>query len=241
MKKAPIFLLLFYTLSVFPLAAQSPYTFSAGRDGSLVGAGLLTLGISYPLSKKVTSPTLAEIENLNIDDIPRIDRWSVRQHSLTAKKLSDGFLFGSYLLPATMLAGEASRKDFGSGGLLALEALILNNGITGLTKVLAKRKRPFLYGSHFKQYKWENSTSRMSFFSGHSSNTACMSFLTAQLFNDYYPDSKAMPWVWSAAIAIPAFTAYNRMRAGKHFFTDVLTGYVVGAAVGILVPKIHQM
>lgn len=241
MKTWQVLLVSFLIISVFPLSAQSPYTFSGARDGSLVGAGLLTLGISYPLSKKVGSPTLAEIENLNIEDIPEIDRWAARQHSMTAKKISDVFLFGSYLLPATMLAGEASRKDVGNGGLLALEALILNNGITGLTKVLAKRKRPFLYGSHFRQYKWKHSTSRMSFFSGHSSNTACMSFLTAQLFNDYYPDSKAQPWVWSAAIAIPAFTAYNRMRAGKHFFTDVLAGYVVGAAVGMLVPKIHQL
>ena len=149
MRIAHPFFLLCFLLAAINSSAQSPYEFSGAHDGSLIGVGLLTLGISYPLAKKVKEPTLAELENLQVSDIPGIDRWSVRQHSLGAKRLSDGLLYGSYLLPVALLAGENSREDFGNGGLLALEALLVNNGITGLTKVLARRKRPFLYGEHF--------------------------------------------------------------------------------------------
>ena len=35
-------------------------------------------------------------------------------------------------------------------------------------------------------------------------------------------------------------TAYLRVRAGKHFLTDVIAGYAVGATIGILVPHLHR-
>lgn len=63
--------------------------------------------------------------------------------------------------------------------------------------------------------------------------------MTAQLHSDY---SGKSDWaVWSLAAAIPAFTGIQRMRAGKHFLTDVLLGYIVGAGVGILVPSLYKL
>ncbi|MBT8218659.1 MAG: phosphatase PAP2 family protein, partial [Bacteroidia bacterium] len=47
------------------------------------------------------------------------------------------------------------------------------------------------------------------------------------------------PVVWTTAIAVPALTGLLRTRAGKHFYTDVIVGFVVGAAVGYLIPEIH--
>ena len=35
--------------------------------------------------------------------------------------------------------------------------------------------------------------------------------------------------------------AYFRIRAGKHFLTDNLVGYAVGATVGVLVPRLHRV
>jgi membrane-associated phospholipid phosphatase len=46
--------------------------------------------------------------------------------------------------------------------------------------------------------------------------------------------------VWGAAAIIPAVVAYFRIKAGKHFLTDNLVGYAVGATVGVLVPRLHQ-
>ena len=220
--------------------AQSPYSFSGGRDGALVGGGGIMVGMGLIIGKKVPAPTAEEIAALDAQGIWGPDRWSTRQHSLSAKKLSDGLLFSSYLLPAALLAGAQSREDFGAVGLLTAEALLLNSGITGLTKVLARRKRPFLYSDNYRQHAWDHPPARMSFFSGHTSNTACMSFLTAQLYSDYYPESRSKGWMWGAAVAIPAITGYSRMKAGKHFLTDVLVGYAVGAAVGMLVPRLHR-
>jgi membrane-associated phospholipid phosphatase len=36
-------------------------------------------------------------------------------------------------------------------------------------------------------------------------------------------------------------TAILRVRAGKHFWTDVLVGYGVGASIGLAVPLMHKI
>ena len=43
-----------------------------------------------------------------------------------------------------------------------------------------------------------------------------------------------------AALA-PATVGFLRVKGGKHFPTDVLTGLVVGAATGYLVPRLHKI
>ncbi|MEM9023429.1 MAG: phosphatase PAP2 family protein, partial [Bacteroidota bacterium] len=39
---------------------------------------------------------------------------------------------------------------------------------------------------------------------------------------------------------VPATTGLMRVLAGKHFPTDVITGYAVGGAIGFLVPHLHR-
>jgi membrane-associated phospholipid phosphatase len=60
--------------------------------------------------------------------------------------------------------------------------------------------------------------------------------------SDYHPDMKTEYKIglWTFAAAVPFATAYLRVSAGKHFPTDVMTGYAVGAAIGWLVPHLHK-
>jgi membrane-associated phospholipid phosphatase len=180
------------------------------------------------------------IASLDPTSIWGVDRWVTRNFSPWAAEFSDNFLFSSYALPLTLLLDQPSRKDFGKVGLFTLESLIVNNGITNLTKVLAKRIRPFVYNPNIPLPMKVSKKARYSFFSGHASNTACMYFLTASMFSDFYPDSDLRPFVWTTAIVVPAFTGYLRMRAGKHFLSDVVVGYLVGAAVGMIIPALHK-
>jgi membrane-associated phospholipid phosphatase len=66
-----------------------------------------------------------------------------------------------------------------------------------------------------------------------------MCFAAASMFSAYHPDSKWKPVVWTVAAILPAATAYYRVRGGKHFITDVATGYAMGALTGILIPRLH--
>jgi membrane-associated phospholipid phosphatase len=142
--------------------------------------------------------------------------------------------------PFLYLTKEKSRKDFDAIVLMQAETLLLTNAITSLTKILVYRPRPYAYNESFPIEEKLNFNARESFFSGHVAATASMSFFTATVFSQYYPDSKLKPLVWSYGVLWPAATGYFRYTAGKHFPTDILTGYLVGAMTGILIPKIHQ-
>src|SRR4029077_16601723 len=86
----------------------------------------------------------------------------------------------------------------------------------------------------------KGATVKESFFSGHTSNAATATFFGARVFTDLRPHSKLVPFVWIAAAGVPAFTAYSRYKAGKHFPSDVVVGYIVGASIGYFVPQLHK-
>ena len=46
--------------------------------------------------------------------------------------------------------------------------------------------------------------------------------------------------VWSMCAAFPILTGVLRYKAGKHFWTDVITGYLAGAVVGLATPYVHR-
>ena len=184
--------------------------------------------------------TIEELENLNIYSINKLDREATNHFSLKAHETSDYFWYGSQTLPLLFLAGEKSRNEFGKIMVLYAEAAILNSGLTLLTKYTVRRLRPFNFDPETSLDKKTGVNARASFFSGHTSITATNSFFAAKVFSEYYPNSRWKPVVWTAAATIPAITAYLRVRGGRHYPTDVITGYIVGAAGGYLIPHWHR-
>ena len=108
-----------------------------------------------------------------------------------------------------------------------------------LTVGTVHRFRPYLYGAE-GGHRRGGAVAANSFFSGHVAHVATATFFAAQVFHDFNPGARAQPYVWGAAAAVPAVVAYFRIRAGKHFLTDNLVGYAVGASVGVLVPRLHR-
>lgn len=154
--------------------------------------------------------------------------------------MSDHLSLGSKLLPLAFLAGERTRDDFGTIAVLYLETYLVANGLTTLTKTSALRTRPYVFNESVAIDDKLTPGARYSFFSGHTSKTAAMTFFTAKVYSDYHPDSKWRPFIWGAAAAVPAVTGYLRVKAGKHYPSDVIAGYAVGALSGILVPHFHK-
>jgi membrane-associated phospholipid phosphatase len=120
------------------------------------------------------------------------------------------------------------------------EVLLLNVGITGIVKGLSKRTRPYAYDSASPLEQTTKIDSRLSFFSGHASTTASNYFFTASVLNEYITNNTTKTLIWSAAVIIPAITGFSRVNTHWHFPTDVIVGYIVGAAIGYLVPLIHK-
>jgi membrane-associated phospholipid phosphatase len=47
--------------------------------------------------------------------------------------------------------------------------------------------------------------------------------------------------IYTGAAIPPAIVGYYRLEAGKHFKTDVIAAFIIGAACGIGVPELHRI
>ena len=65
-------------------------------------------------------------------------------------------------------------------------------------------------------------------------------FFTAKTLTDYVDRPGVEAVAWTTAALLPAATGFFRYKAGKHFPSDVIVGYVVGATVGVLIPHLHK-
>ncbi|MFK7904540.1 MAG: phosphatase PAP2 family protein [Chitinophagales bacterium] len=226
------------------LSAQTySYNKTLKLDLPLSLGGGLGWMYSNRLKKRKVGLSEEEIGLLNIDDISKFDRVSCRNWSLGAHKASNVFLLSSYVLPYTLLLDKNIRggDNLGNIALFTFETVAINSAVTGIIKELVRRKRPLLYNPNCPIEKKLHRDATSSFISGHTSNVAALSFMTAQMYSDLHPNSKGRGYVWGTAALIPAVTALLRVKAGRHFPTDVIAGYLVGAAVGILVPRLHRV
>jgi membrane-associated phospholipid phosphatase len=234
------FCTLFFLIILLPVARGQAHQFSWPVDGGLLGAGALTYGLSIPLQKKMPGMSLEDIELLDPLKINGLDRIATLQTSEKARLASDVTLRMALLLPLGLLAESNSRDNYGVVSLMWLETLLINNGITRLVKIGARRSRPYAYNPMTGEELKIDPEARLSFFSGHASNAAAMSFFTAQTLIQNRPDMKNKGVVWASAVSLPALTALLRVKAGKHFPSDVLIGYGISALIGVVVPNLHR-
>jgi|TARA_B100001093_G_C26789963_1_gene998513 membrane-associated phospholipid phosphatase len=223
------------------LFAQSPYNFSFAVDIPVITVGAATALGGFIHERKRDALQLEDIMDLNRMDVGKFDRGATFNWNPKAAHWSDALLYANMGTPLLFLAGERSRKDFGTIAAISAEVFLLNTGITYLTKELVQRKRPYVYHSDAPLEKKLDKGSSQSFFSGHTSSVASMSFSFAMMHQHYYPNSKLKPLVWILAGVLPMATAVLRVRGGKHFWTDVLIGYGAGASIGVGVPLLHRI
>lgn len=233
-------LLFFLCCSILAAQGLRPYNPSTATNATLIGlGGSITIG-STLLDRKVKPLTEADIKGLDFDKIPAIDRFSTRHLSYDADEFTDKLLLTSFASPFFLLLDKTGRDNFDDMAMVVFQGAMLNSALINLSKVVAKRARPYNYNSMAPLDTKMKKSSRYSFYSGHVATSAYFSFTTAQLYSDLHPNSKAKPYIWAAAALIPATVAYGRMRAGKHFFTDVLVGFIAGSAIAITVPALHR-
>lgn len=222
------------------MEAQSPYELSPTLDVSLTlgGAGLGAWG--FLREKNMDPLTVAELAALDPSQVNPFDRMATDFFSDRVDFASDLTLIAGAMAPFALLAGDQPRQEMKTVGLMLLEGYLWTEAFTSISKSVFQRIRPYAYNPAAPASLKVKSDARASLISGHSSFTAFGSFFAAQLFQDYYPESKWKPAVWVGAATLSGATAYLRVRAGRHFPTDVLAGYAVGAAVGVLMPRLHH-
>ena len=237
-KLAQRVLILIATVSVLVKGQEknnSPYSSSRGLNMTIAGvSGGLLLGsmlIDY------TPMDLNDIASLKSSDVPDYDSRAMDNWNVSSIKMSDLLLFSSIAVPGLLMFDKEIRSDYRNFSFVWAQSLFLTLGFTNFTKVLVGRPRPYLYADNASDDYKLKKDNKKSFFSGHTSISAVSWFLMASMHKDYKPGSNISPYLWTSAFLVPAYTAYCRYDAGKHFLSDVIAGYLVGSTIGVLVPK----
>ncbi|MCB0589093.1 MAG: phosphatase PAP2 family protein [Phaeodactylibacter sp.] len=235
-------LVFWFIVVCFALNAQSVYGPVDYRDAWIGGGGAGLYGASFLLTKKVEPLSPEAVSSLyeQRDDIWKIDRWVTRQWSPAAQHISDGFILGAPALPLVLLLDGNTNRKFGRHALIAMEGMLLNLALMQLSKASVRRPRPFVFNPDVPLPPKLERDARLSFFSGHTSTVATMSFISARLYTDLNPDNRHDGLAWATASVLPAITGYLRVRGGKHYLTDVLVGYAAGMAIGLVAPRLHR-
>lgn len=221
--------------------SDSPYKIKKTRTVINTGVGLAGLIAGQSLKGSLDPLSLQDINSLDSDGIPFFDQGAISNYSLKARDWSDYIRYGSFSLPLLLLLDDTASSNWQQILIIGTESYLFNWGLTTISKSTFKRTRPLAYNNNVPLEEQLTVDARLSFFSGHTSDTALFTFLTAKFFSDFYPDSPYKPYVWGGAALATITTGYLRYRGGKHFFSDVLTGGIVGGLVGILVPQSHKI
>lgn len=230
------------TLLIGNASAQddSPYKTSFKVDAPIIAAGMGLSAYGLTLMQDKSGLTEEQILALDKNDVNGFDRFSAGYDSENAKKLSDFPFYGSFAMPVVMLLNKNVGSKAGQVAVLYVETMAVTGAFFTMTNGNVERTRPLVYSDDVDASEKNTANARNSFYAGHTAATASATFFAAKIFHDFNPDSGARPYVWAAAAAIPATVGYLRLKAGKHFLSDNLLGYGIGAAAGILVPQLHK-
>ena len=183
---------------------------------------------------------------LDKNNVWAFDRIVLNQSSsqyIVAHETSDVAMNITLFMPALLFLDKEMRKDWIDIIALYLETQAINSNLyTWTGPILVDRSRPLVYFDDIPMEERTASGTSSSFFSGHTSWTAGASFFMAKVISDYHPELGNKKFLIYAAALIPSvIVGYYRMRALKHFPTDIITGIAIGAATGILVPHFHKI
>ncbi|MGB7784884.1 MAG: phosphatase PAP2 family protein [Salinimicrobium sp.] len=236
-----IFSFSFYSFSQQDISKDSPYELSWAKDATWVGTGLALNGLGFKLIQDMEPLSQEEVNALSKNDVPGIDRWLAGQYSARADDISYYPFYGSFAVPFVMMAVDKDyRSHAGQISVMFVESMATTGALFTISAATVKRSRPLTYNEDLSYEKRSEPGSRRAFFAGHTAATASATFFAAKIYNDFNPDSAARPYVWAVAAAIPAYVGYLRSKAGKHFLTDNIVGYAIGALSGILIPELHK-
>lgn len=219
-------------------------------DGAVLGISLGFAAISNliistgELRAQQISPTFSTSQLLGIDRIA-----VTQKVESSASLLSNLGLYAAFTYAAIDSVATGFREDSRQAALVDViiygEALALTAGVTNLAKMAVRRPRPVAYieaAKHKDDPNYSNSDtdSFLSFFSGHSATVAAATGTATYLAFTRSPHS-IRPWLTLAGgTALTTFVAYERVRAGAHFPTDVIAGGLAGAGIGVLVAHLHR-
>lgn len=223
-----------------PVLTAQVYSLHKQAD-IVLGSSILALS-ALDIKLKQSTPVLSaqDISQLDRQQVPGIDRFAIENRSTGAANWSDYLHYSTMAFPLLLTGRGLGKKEYGVVGFMLLETISLNASLTFASKYIVTRPRPFVYNPAVTIADKQSNSARLSFVSGHTSSAASLGLFTAKVFSDLNPTSKWKPVVWTVGLLVPAVIGGLRVRAGRHFLTDVIAGYALGGLIGWGIPMLHK-
>jgi membrane-associated phospholipid phosphatase len=234
-----------------PREVGQHFTIDPVTDGVItVGAagfsGLLGLVLNTGEIKPVppTPDQASNLLSLDRDAITQTIDKNANLYSDIGLYTSVGFAVLDPILSGFRDGWDAAAVD----GVMYAESLSLTLMLTDITKIAVRRPRPIDYincqttgtATAVVSGACGGTDLELSFFSGHASTLGAVTGTATYLAFLRSPHSPR-PWITlGVGTALTAFVSFERVRSGQHFPTDVVTGALAGAAIGVLVPHLHR-
>jgi membrane-associated phospholipid phosphatase len=172
-------------------------------------------------------------------DVNGFDRGVIHPRKRGAGAASDVLATALMIAPVGLDALDA-RHGYAEDLLVMAQAVALNGALGQLVKLAVRRPRPFVYDLPASDPARASAESYVSFYSSHTSGAFAASLAYASTFALRHPDSEARWLVYGGAALAAGSVGVLRVLAGQHFPTDVIAGAAVGAAFGLVVPRLHR-
>jgi membrane-associated phospholipid phosphatase len=214
--------------------SDSVYAVNAWIDGSVLVATsaswlvLATAGSSW-IEPHCPCPT---------SEVPGIDQVALGKHSTAVDQASTVTMVLALAAPVVVdVLDVGFSTSLAEDMTVYAEVLTISGTATELAKHVVQRPRPYVYGSTSASVL-DAKGSYTSFFSGHVSAT--VGGLTALSMTQTLRHGSRAWWLWLVTALVGTSVAIERVAAGQHFPTDVITAGLVGGATGFLVPWLHR-
>ncbi len=152
---------------------------------------------------------------------------------VTALGLAPVLVFG---LDALAAHDAGALGGFWVDALVVAEATALAMALNQSVKFLVGRERPFVHAlpESEKRATAVPADNDLSFYSGHTAFPFALAVAAGTVATQR--GYRLAPAIWASGLALASVSGYLRIAADKHYLSDVLTGAVLGAAVGVAVP-----
>lgn len=225
----------------------SVYKVNPWVSGGIAAVGTFTNIIGLPKVKDKERLTELELDQLIQNGVGRFNRSGLSQDPARreqAHHVSDFLMYGTASLPFLLFLDGKVKKDYLDVSLMYLETVAITSNMytySPLGPTFIDRYRPLAFYEGLPLDERQSGNMRNSFYSGHVATTAMGGFFLAKVLHDYHPEWGGKRWMLFGAASLPTATvAWLRVRALKHFPSDVIVGSIIGAGVGVLIPELHR-
>lgn len=217
----------------------------------LAGSTVLLLADLYAIpavlrgKQSISSDELAGIQSALVSWLDRHALSFIGHRSEHYRRISDKVLVALTASPLALLSDSKIRRDWRTLAALytwthAIAYTIYS--FSPLGPAFVDKFRPVVYYADLPEVLRNGGNNRNARFSGHTANGACSVFFMATVLNRYRPYD---PYVRRRSRYLFAFGAalllgWLRMKALKHFPSDVLQAMLIGALCGRMIPKIYE-